>query len=120
MASRVVELGAVRVRCVLGAPAVLADRAHSDPLALSELADPELIGTGLPTWVPPETQPPEVTWDGLQRKKVIVPVGAGWPPAAEMVATSNWFASPSGTVEPPGVAVVWMGGVTQVSSVPPA
>ena len=74
--------------------------------------------TALPTWVPPVSQPPAVTWDGLQRKKVIVPVGVGWPPTAEMVATSCWFATPIGFVEPPGVAVVLMGGVTQVLKLP--
>ena len=86
----------------------------NDAFAFADVADPEAIVTGLPTWVPPVSQPPAVTWDGLQRKKVIVPVGVGWPPTAEMVATSCWFATPIGFVEPPGVAVVLMGGVTQV------
>src|SRR5262249_26076861 len=58
-----------------------------------------------------------VTWDGLQRKKLIVPVGSGWPPTAETVATSCWFGSPSGTVEPPE-AVVSMFGGTQVFKLP--
>jgi len=54
----------------------------------------------------------------LQRKKVIVPVGAGWPPTAEIVAMSCWVSTWSGFVEPPGVAVVLMGGVTQVLKLP--
>jgi hypothetical protein len=90
----------------------------SEPLAFADVADPEAIVIALPTWVPPVSQPPAVTWDGLQRKKVIVPVGAGWPPTAEIVATSCWFATPSGFDEPPGVAVVAMGGVTQVVKLP--
>ena len=76
--------------------------------------------TGWPTWVPPDSQPPAVTSDGLQRKKVIVPVGSGRLPTGETVATSCWVATPIGFVEPPGVAVVSMTGGTQVLSWPPA
>src|SRR5262249_51831584 len=66
------------------------------------------------------SQPPAVTWDGLQRKNAIVPVGVGRPVTGEMVATSCWFVAPSATDEPPGVAVVVMVGGTHVLNWPPA
>src|SRR5436309_2145041 len=92
----------------------------SDVPAFADVAEPLAIGTAEPTCVPPDTQPPAVTWDGLQRKKEMVPVGSGRLATPEMVATSCWFATPIGFDEPPGVAVVPMSGGTQVSKLPPA
>jgi hypothetical protein len=70
----------------------------SDPLAALEVATP-LPSSGLapPIWAPPLGHAPPVNCEGLQRKKVTVPVGVPAPP--ETVAWSVTGAP--GVIGPP-------------------
>src|SRR5882762_8510202 len=89
------------------------------PLTLAEVALPATTAVAPPTCVPPVGHPAGVTWPGAHRKNDTVPVGTGRVPTAVTDATSCW-ADPGATSEPPGVAVVVIGGGGQVLNCPPA
>src|SRR5260370_9101913 len=75
----------------------------------SEVAAPATSVLTAPTCAPPAGQPAAVTAAGPQRKKVMLPVGAGPAPPFVTLATSV-AASPGATVVPAAALVVSVAG----------
>lgn len=78
----------------------------------SDVAAPATMVFAAPTWLPPETQPPAVTWAALHRKNVIVPIGSS-PAPPLLTATVSVAVEPAGTPAPLGELLLAVAGSLQ-------